>query len=153
MGHVGRRRVMVLASGGGHWMQMLRLRSAFEGMDVFYVGVKEMYRRDVAPADFYVVKEASRLHKANMPATFLQLLWILLKERPAAVLTTGSLPGLIALRLAHLMGARTAWIDSIANVEEVSLSGRKAGAVADLWLTQWEQLSRPEGPHYRGSVL
>jgi len=148
-----RRRVMVIASGGGHWMQMLRLRPAFEGLDVFYVGVKEMYRGDVAPADFYSVTDVSRLQRWNLPATVFKLLWIVLRERPAAVLTTGSLPGLIALRIAHRLGARTAWIDSIANVEEVSLSGRKAGAVADLWLTQWPHLARPEGPQHRGSVL
>lgn len=134
-------------------MQMLRLRSAFEGLDVFYVGVKEMYRSDVSPSDFYAVKDVSRMHKLNLVATVTKLIWILLKERPVAVLTTGSLPGLIALRLAHLIGAKTAWIDSIANVEALSLSGRKAGAVADLWLTQWQHLSKPGGPYYGGSVL
>jgi len=134
-------------------MQMLRLRSAFEGLDVFYVGVNDMYRSDVSPSDFYAVKDVSRMHKLNLVATVTKLIWILLKERPVAVLTTGSLPGLIALRLGHLMGAKTAWIDSIANVEALSLSGSKAGAVADLWLTQWQHLSKPGGPYYGGSVL
>jgi UDP-N-acetylglucosamine:LPS N-acetylglucosamine transferase len=148
-----RSKVMVIASGGGHWTQMLRLRKAFEGHDVFYVGVKEMYRQDVAPARFYAVRDVSRLHKTALLATVSKLLWILLRERPAAIVTTGSAPGMLALRMGRLLGARTAWIDSIANVEEVSLSGRKAGAVADLWLTQWEHLQRPGGPSYRGSVL
>jgi len=35
----------------------------------------------------------------------------------------------------------------------LSLSGRRVGPWADLWLTQWEHLARPEGPEYRGSVL
>ena len=68
-------------------------------------------------------------------------------------MTAGSAPMLAFVLLARLMGVRTLWIDSIANVEEVSLSGRKAGAVADLWLTQWEHQQRPGGPSYRGSVL
>ena len=145
--------VMVIASGGGHWTQMLRLRSAFEGFDTFYVGVKPMYRTDVEPHKFYAVQDVSRLHKWTVFATVGKLLWILLRERPAVIVTTGSAPGMLALRLGKLLGIRGAWIDSIANADEISLSGRKAGAVADLWLTQWEHLSRPEGPHYRGSVL
>ena len=51
------------------------------------------------------------------------------------------------------MGARTIWLDSIANVEELSMSGSWIGRSADLWLTQWPHLARPEGPHYAGSVL
>jgi len=67
--------------------------------------------------------------------------------------TTGSAPGLLALRLARLLGMRTVWIDSVANVEELSLSGRKARRYADLWLTQWPHLAKEQGPEYRGSLL
>jgi hypothetical protein len=34
------------------------------------------------------------------------------------------------------------WIDSIANAEQISLSAKLARPYADLWLTQWEELSR-----------
>ena len=33
------------------------------------------------------------------------------------------------------------------------MSGRLARRVADAWLTQWQHLARPEGPHYWGAVL
>ena len=70
------------------------------------------------------------------------------------VITTGSLPALIALVLAkYVFGAKTIWIDSIANAEKLSASGKKAGKIADLWLTQWPQLSGPDGPQHWGAVL
>lgn len=153
MKRASRKRVMIVASGGGHWSQMLRIRKAFTGFDVFYVGVKEMYRNDVQPADFYTVKDFSRLQRWNFLLTLTKLAWIVLRERPVAIVTTGSAPGLIAVRLGKISGARTAWIDSIANVEEVSRSGLKAGAVVDLWLTQWAHLSQPGGPDHAGSIL
>ena len=53
----------------------------------------------------------------------------------------------------RLLGARTIWVDSIANADELSLSGRKAGRFAHLWLTQWPELARAQGPHYQGAVL
>lgn len=143
---------MVIASGGGHWTQMLRLRPAFERMDVFYVGVKEIYAGDVAPARFYAVRDVSRLHRSALLLTAARLLWILWRERPVAIVTTGSAPGMLALRIGKWLGTRGVWIDSMANVEQLSLSGQKARAAADLWLTQWEHLARPEGPHYEGSV-
>jgi hypothetical protein len=67
------------------------------------------------------------------------LLW---RERPDVVLSTGAAPGYFAIRLGGWMGARTVWVDSVANAEELSLSGRKAGACADLWLTQWPHLAK-----------
>jgi hypothetical protein len=78
---------------------------------------------------------------------------VFFRERPDVVISTGAAPGYIAIRLGRLLGARTMWIDSIANVEEMSLSGSKALRCAGLCLTQWEHLARPDGPHYKGAVL
>lgn len=69
------------------------------------------------------------------------------------IISTGAAPGYFALRMGKWFRARTVWVDSIANVEELSLSGARAGRHADLWLTQWEHLAQPGGPEYRGSVL
>ena len=78
---------------------------------------------------------------------------LLRRLKPDVVLSTGAAPGFFAVRLASLMGIRTVWVDSIANGEELSLSGQKAGRFVDLWVTQWEHLAKPDGPHYFGNVL
>jgi UDP-N-acetylglucosamine:LPS N-acetylglucosamine transferase len=75
------------------------------------------------------------------------------RQRPDWVVTTGAAPGYFALVAGKLLGARTIWIDSVANVEELSLAGRKARRWATHWLTQWPQLASPSGPTYLGSVL
>jgi len=78
----------------------------------------------------------------------------MLRFRPEAVITTGAAPGYVALRLAKLAGRRTVWLDSIANAEEISMSARLARPYADLWLTQWEELSRQTpGLQYWGQIL
>jgi UDP-N-acetylglucosamine:LPS N-acetylglucosamine transferase len=77
-----------------------------------------------------------------------------LKERPDVVATTGAAPGLVALIAGRfLVGAKTLWIDSIANCERLSSSGTSARRFADGWVTQWPDLSGPEGPDYWGSVI
>ena len=69
------------------------------------------------------------------------------------VISTGAAPGFFGLAFGKLLGARTIWIDSMANVEELSLSGRQVRRFADLWLTQWPHLARPDGPRYEGGVV
>jgi UDP-N-acetylglucosamine:LPS N-acetylglucosamine transferase len=84
---------------------------------------------------------------------FLQLAWLVLKTRPHVVVTTGAAPGFAAIVFGRLLGAKTVWIDSIANSETLSTSGAKAKRWADVWLTQWEHLAGTGGPDYWGGVL
>ncbi len=84
--------------------------------------------------------------------------WVVLRERPHVVVTTGASVGYFALRAGKILGARTVWIDSIANAEAISLAGQRACKYADLWLTQWPELARPidgisRTPAFRGAVL
>jgi UDP-N-acetylglucosamine:LPS N-acetylglucosamine transferase len=170
------RRVLAVASGGGHWIQLRRLRPAWAGCAVTYVTTKAGYRGEVVrdaenpeepggqpggpPPRFFVVPDANRWQPLRLMRQVAAIAWIALRTRPHAVVTTGAAPGYFAIRLGKLIGARTVWVDSIANAEELSLSGRRAGPHVDLWLTQWEHLAASEGtpegmrgPHYRGAVL
>ena len=149
-----RRRVLAISSGGGHWIQLQRLRPAFADYDVCYVSVFPDYAEDLGGARYYVVADMTRRNVGRLIVLVPQLLRIIRRERPDVVITTGSAPGLIALAVAKLASrARTVWIDSIANCERLSSSGRMARFVADEWLTQWPDLARAEGPHYWGAVL
>jgi UDP-N-acetylglucosamine:LPS N-acetylglucosamine transferase len=154
--------VMAVASAGGHWVQLMRLRPAWKGLRTTYVTtdpeLQQMVRRyaeqdgEPMPA-FHTVVEANRWHKWRLVKQLITIAFIMLRCRPDAVVSTGAAPGYFALRIARLTGARTIWIDSIANAEELSMSGKRIGKHADLWLTQWVHLSKPEGPQYIGSIL
>lgn len=148
------RKIMAIASGGGHWVQMRRLKPVFEGTEVFYVSTDPSSAGDVPGHRYYAIRDVSRRDRLGFVLLAGQLLRILIRERPDVVITTGSAPCLIALGLARtLLRAKTIWIDSVANAEKLSSSGAQAGRVADVWLTQWEHLAKPGGPQYWGSVL
>lgn len=157
-----RRRVMAVASAGGHWVQLFRMRLAWAGCETVYVTTRRGYepqvfadaaaRGEPAPR-LFVVPEANRWQRLRLAWLGVRLVAIMARERPDVVVSTGAAPGYFALRLGRLLGARAIWVDSIANAEELSLSGRRIGRHADVWLTQWEDLARPEGPHYWGAVL
>lgn len=154
--------VMAIASAGGHWVQLMRLRPAWKGLRVTYVTTDPDFQQTVCqnaeqdgePAPgFHTVVEANRWQKLRLIKQLLGIVFIIMRYRPDTVISTGAAPGYFALRIARLIGAKTIWIDSIANSEELSMSGSRIGKHADLWLTQWEHLARPEGPQYLGSVL
>ncbi|NJM81638.1 MAG: UDP-N-acetylglucosamine--LPS N-acetylglucosamine transferase [Tabrizicola sp.] len=155
-------RVLAVASAGGHWVQLMRIRPAWKGLEVTYVTTDSGLRQtvlDLARADgeaepgFRLITEANRWHKRKLIRQLFELVVVMARLRPDAVITTGAAPGYFALRLGRMFGARTVWIDSMANAEELSLSGQQARRYADLWLTQWDHLATPDGPQYLGSVL
>lgn len=143
-------------------MQLMRLREAWEGCEVTYVttdpGVMDTLRQTAAEVaetepKLHIITEGNRWQKGRLIRQLLQLSVLMLLIRPDAVISTGAAPGYFALRIGKMLGARTIWIDSIANADELSLSGRKIGRHADLWLTQWPHLARPDGPQFMGAVL
>lgn len=114
----------------------------------------EGYRADLDPdSDFNVIPDGNRWSKINLFRVALTVFLLLLRSRPDVVITTGAAPGYFAVRFGKLLGARVVWIDSIANADELSMSGVKAGKFVDLWLTQWPHLARDGGPRFCGSVL
>jgi UDP-N-acetylglucosamine:LPS N-acetylglucosamine transferase len=143
---------MAVASAGGHWTQLMRLTPALEACDTVFVSTL-----DQAPlsrgARFHLVPDANRNDWVGMIRLILSMGWVVVRERPDVVISTGAAPGYIALRLGRMLGARTVWLDSMANVDELSMSGRLAGPYADLWLTQWPHLAASNGPRFVGSVL
>lgn len=134
-------------------MELTRLSSAFEGHAVVYATVDKAYCKETGSARFYTIRDVTRWNKLRWVQTFVKLAYIILREQPDVVISTGALPGYFSLRLAKWLRIKTIWVDSIANVEELSLSGQMIGKYADLWLTQWPQLAKPDGPLYRGTVL
>lgn len=147
------RKVLAAASSGGHWVQLLRVTEALADQDVAYLTVSESYRAEVPGRRVHVVNDASRWSRLGSLAQAVRVLAVLLRERPDVVLSTGASVGLFAVAWGRLLGARTIWLDSIANADVVSLSGRLARPFAQLWLTQWPELAVEGGPEYAGRVF
>lgn len=147
-------RILLVASHGGHWTQLRRIAEAFEGHDVRYVTTTAGVAAEVAPMPLAVVPDANLSDLPALLRLAARMVWVVLRTRPDWVISTGAAPGFFALVCGKLCGARTIWIDSIANAERLSLSGRVVAPFADLWLTQWPHLARTKrGPTYCGALL
>jgi len=134
-------KVIAIASVGGHWVQLLRLLPAFEGMEVVFVSTVKSLSTTVSGNKFYYIPDASRWNKLKLLETFFMALKIVQKEKPDVIITTGAAPGLLTLIAGKILGSKTIWIDSVANAEKLSLSGRIALRIADKTYTQWPDLA------------
>ena len=166
-----RPRVLALSSGGGHWVQLLRLRPAFKDCDITYATVSKGYESEVVGdpeqsrrvsdpeqsrregAKFRTIIDSNLDEKPRLLVTFINVFWTIIRIWPDTIISTGAAPGFFAIFIGKLLGKKTIWVDSIANAEELSMSGQKAGKYVTHWLTQWEHLAKPDGPHYFGNVL
>ncbi len=147
------KRIIAIASAGGHWQQLMLLRPAYQDHQVTYMttlaGLAERF--DAAPAR--VVPDCNRNTLLRMVRCTLALAWHMGRLRPHAVITTGAMPGLIAVTLGRVLGAHTIWVDSVANAERMSSSGRLARRVAHQRFSQWQSVAEAEGAEFAGRLL
>lgn len=134
-------KILAIASIGGHWKQLLRiLPPTLESLDKVYVTTHPKCESMVSNNKFYTVSDFSRWDAYKIIVVFVQVLRILHRESPDIVITTGAAPGLVMLAIAKCFGIKTFWIDSVANVESLSLSGKIASRIATRTYTQWPNL-------------
>ncbi len=147
-------KILAIASGGGHWEQLMLLRPALADADVKYITTLAGLPTRCGITDYALVHECNRNDLRKLAANTLKLSWILARYRPDVVISTGALPGLIAIALARIIfRKRTIWVDSVANGKEFSMSGRMAKHFSSLWLTQWEEVAHATGASYFGRVI
>lgn len=146
-------RVLALSSPGGHWVQLQRITRRIDNCELIYASVGQRPDLLAAGIRYYSIPDATRWDRVKLIWMAVRVTLLVLWLRPDVVISTGAAPGFAALRIGKLIGSRCLWIDSIANVEEVSLSGRKVAPYADLCLTQWPHLANNSGFQWMGSVL
>jgi UDP-N-acetylglucosamine:LPS N-acetylglucosamine transferase len=147
------KKILAVASGGGHWIQLMRLRPAFEGCEVVYISTHAGYQKQVKESVFYTVTDANRWNKLKLIKMAFEVMHIVRKEKPDLIVSTGAAPGLLAIFWGRLTGSKTIWLDSIANVERISMSGRIARPICSLHLTQWENLADGTATLFKGNVI
>lgn len=146
-------RVLAAASGGGHWDELMLLRSTLDQYDVSYATT------DLQLSEFWGIIGAERLPDCNRHRLLSTIycgiisMVIVLKHRPHVVVSTGAAPGFMCLIAGRLFGARTLWIDSVANGEELSMCGKLSRTFAHQCWVQWDELALQSGARYYGAVL
>jgi UDP-N-acetylglucosamine:LPS N-acetylglucosamine transferase len=144
----------LIASAGGHWIELVRFSPALKEHECLFISTSKGLKPPLGEHPVLQIADGSRDTLYLLAKSVFDIYRSLRMFCPDVIITTGAAPGATALLVGKLLGAVTIWIDSIANSEELSLSGKVAKYFADLRLTQWEHLaSDRDHVGYMGGVL
>ena len=149
----GTTRVLAVASSGGHWEQLMLLRPTLARYDVRFATTEH------GVAVHHGIVDAASLPDCNQRQPFrsalcaIAALFVVLRHWPKVVVSTGAAPGFFCILAGRLIGARTLWIDSVANSQDLSMCGKLSKRFAHECWTQWEQLAEDPRARYCGAIL
>ena len=148
-------KIGLVCSEGGHLTEMLELLEAFEGHRLFFVTyhsrrVKELKRH----YQVYALPDIG-VSLIRMLSSFPVAWRVLWRERPGALVSTGSEIAIPFFILSKVLRIRTIFVESCCRVHSPSGTGRVLYPLADVFLVQWPQLLAVYGSKacYRGGLL
>jgi len=155
-------KVGVVVSGGGHLDEALPLLEAFKGHRVFLVTYIQQsllhFHHSHIERVYFVRLWGSKgigLY-LSLFVNFFEFFYILIKERPRVIFSTGSEIAILPFFLGKtLLRSKLIFLETVTRVTEPSLTARVVYPISDLFLVQWEGLLKSFGPkaQYRGRVL
>ena len=140
-------KIALVCSHGGHLTEMEMLGPAFEGHCCFLVTYRSP-RTEVLPGHRYLIRNIGA-SPWRLLGAFARAAWVLWRERPDVVLSTGSEIAIPFLWLGRAAGARTVYVESCCRVTAPSRTGPLVYPVSDLFLVQWPALLEGYGPRAR----
>jgi hypothetical protein len=154
-------KLCVGASSGGHMTELqslLRYKGDWPVAPCMLVAtvasIGTAAEDDANATRSYVIGECNRNTPIDACRTLIRSLRIAIRERPDVVVTTGSLPLAIFCLACRLLGSKIVWIDSVSQIDELSLSGRLVKPFSGLFLVQWPELAeRFPGTRYVGELV
>ena len=150
-------RICIIASSGGHLTQLLSLKESWQNYSAYYVSTSLSAAKNTLEkyGKCYIVTDCGRNKIFHLFYAVFQCFAILLKEKTDVIISGGSGPGcLMSIIGKTIFHKKVIWLDSIANVKRMSLSGRIARPFTDICFCQWEELAKKyKGVTYLGAVI
>ncbi len=141
------KKVMFISSTGGHLNELLQLAPLFEKYDYTIVTekdktnekLKEKYKNKV-----YYLPYGTRSHLLTYIIKYIYLciktVYIYFKIRPKVIVTTGTNTAGPMCYLGKIFGSKIIYIETFANTNKKTATGRLVYPIADLFIVQWEEM-------------
>jgi UDP-N-acetylglucosamine:LPS N-acetylglucosamine transferase len=149
-------RVCLVASSGGHLLELLSLSAAWQDLpDRYWVSFPTEDARALLAGERVVWAHYPTNRSIRNLVRNLWLAWRVLRaDRPDAVISTGAGVAVPFLWVGRLLGIQTIFVESLTRIRGLSLSGRLVYPAVSLFFVQWPELQqRYPRTLYRGSSL
>lgn len=160
--NLNKKKVVFIASSGGHLTQLLQLSSLFPEFDSYLITEKDTSTSDLiirykGSVQVLYMPETRKNHmmaylKGNIISLLLSIkyFWSI---KPDIVISTGAGISVYLTYLSKLFGKKIVFIETYAAIKKKSMAGRLIYPIADKFYIQWESLKKiyPKGI-YKGSL-
>lgn len=162
-------RICLVCSSGGHQIEMNHLKPVFDKYDNFLVTHDYYfmnYKKDSKNSNIFLVKNylLGKSNKNMFYKAFLYIVYFLvvtiheiiifLKMKPDVIISTGSAIAIPIFYIGKIFNKKTIYIESICRVRKLSKAGKLIYPIADVFLVQWEELTRKYSKaKFNGCVL
>lgn len=147
--------ILLVCSSGGHLLQLLALRGAWEAFDRAWVTFDKSDARSLLEGErvFFAYGPTNRSLRNLVRNLFVA--WRLVRRlRPRVILSTGAGVAVPFAWIGRLRGASVVYVESLTRIDRPSLSCRLIAPVADRIYVQWPELRRAlPSARYLGSVF
>lgn len=143
------KKVLFIASTGGHLAEMMQLKPMFKNYDYYIVtektksnlSLKEKYKSRVS----YLVY-GTKDHKLSYPFKLLyncfKSFYLYLKVHPDYIITTGVHTAGPMCLLGKIFGSRVIYIETFANMVTKTVTGRLLYPFSDRFIVQWSSMKK-----------
>lgn len=139
-----KQKICLVSSSGGHFEQLLCLRKLSEDYDCFILTEKTKYNKNDKKINHYImqVNRKEPLFLLKMIGIFNKSLYILLKENPDIIISTGALSSIPMMILGHILKKKVIYLESFAKINSPTMTGKfiYKHKVADRFYVQWKTM-------------
>ena len=142
-----KKKVLFISSTGGHFNELMQLKPMFEKYDYHIItekdestkSLKDKYGEKIMYLPYGTRK---KLFAYIFIYTFLcfKTIYLYFKLRPKYIVTTGTHTAGPMCYLGKLFGSKIIYIETYANRNKKTATGRLIYPIADLFIVQWKEL-------------
>ena len=142
-----KKKVLFISSTGGHLTELLQLKPLFSKYDYHIITEKDKTNKDLKNKykeriSYLPYGTRSHFFKYIFIYLFLILktIYLYFKIRPKVIITTGTHTAGPMCYLGKIFGSKIIYIETFANINKKTATGKLIYPIADLFIVRWEEM-------------
>lgn len=142
-----KKKVLFISSTGGHLTELLQLKPLFSKYDYHIITEKDKTNKDLKnkyKERISYLPYGTRSHFFKYVFIYLFLIlktiYLYFKIRPKVIITTGTHTAGPMCYLGKIFGSKIIYIETFANINKKTATGKLIYPIADLFIVQWEEM-------------
>lgn len=142
-----KKKVLFISSTGGHLDELMQLSPLFEKYNYYIITEKDKSNKSLKEKygkKLYFLPYGTRSKIFEYIFKYLYLciktIYLYFKIRPKVIVTTGTHTAGPMCILGKICGSKIIYIETFANINKKTATGRLIYPIADLFIVQWEEM-------------